>query len=380
MDIALKHITVRELYQGYSDGGSCGSVVGYGGKLNIRPEFQREFIYNEKMQRAVITSIVSGFPLNVMYWSVKEDGTYELLDGQQRTMSICRYVDGKFSHDMLFFENKPADIQQKILDYELMVYICNGTDSEKLKWFETINIAGLKLTEQELRNAIFAGPFVSDAKAKLSRPGQGGAAKGKPYINGEADRQEILETAIEWAALPHGWDVQAYMNEYAKAPNAKDLWLYFNAVIDWIEATFPRTDRKLLKGLPWGQIYIRFKDITYDDIQLQTLIDELSLDDDVTSQKGIIPYALAKEGKVLSAKDESGLSIRTFTEAQKRAKYKEQGGICPICQAQGCDKMQYELSEMEADHIKPWSKGGKTELSNCQMLCKFHNNEKKAKW
>lgn len=380
MDITLKEITIRDLFNGYVDNGDTGGVYGYGGKLNIRPSFQRAFVYPEKMQKAVITSILEGFPLNVMYWSVKNDGTYELLDGQQRTLSICRYLDGKFSHDMQFYENKPSDIQEKILSYKLMIYVCKGTDSEKLKWFETINIAGLKLTDQELLNAIYAGPFVQDAKAKLSRPGQGGAAKGKDYINGDVDRQAFMERAIQWIAYSKHWDVAMYMDKHAQDPNANELWLYYCAVIDWIESVFPATDKKLLKGQPWGELYVRFKDLSFDTSKLQSIIDELSEDDDVTHDGGIVQYALAKASGTIGPKDESGLSIRQFTPSQKKQLYARQKGICPVCAERGCEQTHYELSEMEADHIKPWSKGGKTEIANGQMLCKFHNNEKKAKW
>ena len=379
MKISPLTITVRDLFEGYVDSGDDG-VVGYGGLLDIRPSFQRAFIYPEKQQRAVIDSVLSGFPLNVMYWSVKEDGTYELLDGQQRTLSLCRFVDGKFSHDLSFFENKPSDIQEKILSYVLSIYVCEGTESEKLKWFETINIAGLKLTDQELRNAVYAGPWVSDAKRYFSRPGTGGAKMAADYVNGAADRQEIMEKAIEWAALPHLWDINEYMNRHAKDPNASDLWLYFNSVITWLETVFPKTEKKLLKGQPWGELYLRFKGKVFDSLALQDRIDELVLDDEVTSKKGVIRYVLAEAAGDLSPKDEAGLSLRSFTPAQKIAQWKAQSGVCPVCAARGMAKTVYALDEMEADHIKPWSKGGKTEMSNCQMLCKFHNNEKKAAW
>jgi Restriction endonuclease len=379
MKIKEKKITVRDLVEGYQDKGDDG-VVGYGGKLDIRPSFQRAFIYDERKQRAVIDTVINGFPLNLIYWSVADDGMYELLDGQQRTLSICRYVDGKFSHEFSYFENKPTDIQEKILSYELTIQICTGTPSEKLKWFETINIEGLKLTDQELRNATYAGPWVESAKHYLSRPGKGGAARAKDYVNGAADRQEVLERAIEWAALPHGWDVREYMDRHAKDPNANELWRYFSAVMDFAESTFPAVDKKLLKGQPWGALYLRYKDVVFDTARLQARIDDLMLDDDVTAKKGILNYVLAEQSGTLVAKDESGLSIRAFTPGQRLAKWKEQGGVCPVCAARGMSKTVYNLEEMEADHIKPWSKGGRTELSNCQMLCKFHNNEKKAAW
>ena len=384
MKITPKTITVRQLFEGYVDRGDDG-VVGYGGKLDIRPSFQRAFVYPEKQQRAVIDSVLSGFPLNAIYWSVKEDGTYELLDGQQRTLSLCRFVEGKFSHDLVYFENKPSDIQEKILSYELNIYVCEGTESEKLKWFETINIQGLKLTDQELRNAIFTGPWLSDAKRYFSQPGKGGAKMAADYVNGAADRQEILEEAIHWAAIPHGWDVQEYMNRHAKDPNAAELWLYFNQVVTWIQTVFPKTNKSLLKGQPWGEVYNRFKGyMAIDTVKLQERIDELVMDDEVSYgsrlKKGVVVYALAEQLGCITPKDQSGLNLRTFTPAQKLAQWELQKGVCPVCVARGMSKTVYTIDEMEADHIKPWSKGGKTELSNCQMLCKFHNNEKKAAW
>jgi len=197
MNIDLHEITVRDLVEGYHDDGE-GGVRGYGGKLDIRPPFQREFVYKDKQRDAVIETINNGFPLNVMYWAVRQDGTYEVIDGQQRTISAAQYVEGDYTLDGLYFFNLQDDQKERILDYELQVYVCDGTDSEKLAWFRVINIAGEKLTDQELRNAVYAGSWVSDAKRYFSRNGCPAQGKGSPYLNGSSIRQDYLETAIKW--------------------------------------------------------------------------------------------------------------------------------------------------------------------------------------
>ena len=202
MKIRLRRVTVRELVADYRDDGE-GGVFGYGGKLDIRPPFQREFIYKDKQRDAVIDSILKGFPLNVMYWADREDGTFEIIDGQQRTISIAQYVDGDFSLDRRYFHNLPSDTAERILGYELMVYVCTGTDSEKLEWFKTINIAGERLTNQELRNAVYSGPWVTDAKRYFSRTGGAAYQIGGDHLRGKAIRQEYLETAIKWASIHH---------------------------------------------------------------------------------------------------------------------------------------------------------------------------------
>jgi len=358
MDIELKEITVRELTNGYEDNNEDG-VVGFDGKLDIRPPYQREFVYNEKERNSVLDTLQKDFPLNVMYWAVREDGNYEVIDGQQRTISICQYVEGDFSIDGIGFYNLPNDKQSQILDYTLMVYFCSGTDSEKLAWFETINIAGKVLTKQELRNAVYSGSWVSDAKryfSKNSRP-----KIGDEYLSGSANRQEYLETAISWIS---DGKIEDYMSKNQHEPNATELWLYFQSVINWVKANFTKYRREM-KGIKWGILYNEFKDEKYDTNILEEQIATLMEDEDVGNKKGIYSYVLT--GK------EKHLNIRAFNDKQKREAYEKQKGICVEC------KEHFELNEMEADHIDPWYSGGKTDAENCQMLCREDNRRKGGK-
>ena len=363
MNIELKEITVRELTNSYKDNNDDG-VVGYGGKLDIRPPYQREFVYDVKERNAVINTLQKNFPLNVMYWAVRDASTssaqeLEVIDVQQRTISICQYVNGDYSIEGLAFHNLPKDKQVQILEYKLMVYFCSGTDSEKLDWFETINIAGKVLTEQELRNAVYSGSWVSDAKryfSKNSRP-----KIGDEYLNGSANRQEYLEKAIDW--ISEG-KIKEYMSKNQFEPNANELWLYFQSVINWVKVTFPKY-RKEMKGIEWGTLYNEYKNDKLDAKALEEEITQLMLDEDVSNKKGIYYFVLNRK--------ERHLSIRAFSEKQKREAYERQKGICVKC------GKKFELNEMEADHITPWHEGGKTSADNCQMLCKHDNRIKSGK-
>ncbi len=361
MKIKLIDLTVRELVDGYHDDGQDG-VRGYGGKLDIRPPFQREFIYGAKERNAVIDSILNGFPLNVMYWSDRGDGTYEIIDGQQRTISIAQYVAEKpgFSFEGLGFDNQQSDIKEKILNYELMVYVCSGTDSEKLAWFKVINIAGVKLSDQELRNAVYAGRWVSDAKRYFSRRGSAAAGVGADYLRGSAIRQEYLETAIKWISKDN---IEEYMRRHQHDENAKPLWEYFQSVIEWVEAVFPNY-RKSMKGVDWGSLYNKYKDCEIDPVEKEAEVETLLDDEEVTKESGIYPYVLTREAK--------HLNLRQFDARMKRRMYRKQNGICAICND------PFGLNEMEADHIRPWIDGGKTVEDNCQMLCRDCNREKAA--
>ena len=243
MKVELRNVPVRELVDSYQDDDD-GGVFGYGGKLDIRPPFQREFIYRDKERNAVIDSILKGFPLNVMYWADREDGTFEIIDGQQRTISIAQYVEGDFSFNNRYFHNLPSDKENLILEYELMVYVCTGTDSEKLEWFKTINIAGQKLTNQELRNAVYSGSWVSDAKRYFSRLGGAAYQIGNGHLRGSAIRQDYLETAIKWAS---GGDIEDYMGQHQHDDNATPLWEHFQRVIGWVESCF-ETRPRLMRG------------------------------------------------------------------------------------------------------------------------------------
>jgi len=361
MKIELKEITVRDLTNGYEDNQENG-VIGYGGKLDIRPPYQREFIYKDKQREAVIDTITKDFPLNVMYWAVREDGTFEVIDGQQRTISICQYIDGDFAFQNRYFHNLKADEKEKILNYTLMVYVCSGTESEKLEWFKTINIAGEKLTEQELRNAVYTGSWVSDAKRYFSKSGCVAYNIGSDYLNGSPIRQEFLETAIDW--ISEG-KIENYMATHQHDPNATALWLYFQSVITWVNATFTVKRKKFMKGIQWGLFYNKYKDVVFDTKAIEEETARLIADDEVEKKSGIYAYILTK--------DERYLGIRTFSDSVKQKVYENQKGICPIC------KNHFDISEMEGDHITPWVEGGKTIEENCQMLCKDDNRRKSSK-
>ena len=377
MTIQLVHIKIRDLFNGYHDNGLDG-VVAYGGKLDVRPAYQREFVYKPEQQQAVIDTVSKGYPLNVMYWADQGDGHYELIDGQQRTLSICTFLNNDFSCKGLFsipqsllFGSLTKDQQDKLLDYELTVYICDGNPSEKLEWFKTINIAGEELTDQELRNAVYAGPWVSDAKRYFSKTGCAAYGLGSKYLKGTAIRQDYLESVIYWygdQAMPK-IDIEECMMKHQHDPKAQDLWDYFQRVIEWVESLFP-TYRKEMKGLPWGIYYNRYHKNTYDPIALEQEIATLMADEDVTKKSGIYKYVLEK---AIGTIDPSVLGIRAFGDSQKRTIYEQQGGVCPHC------GKKFDYEEMEGDHITPWSKGGKTELANLQMLCQACNRRKSNK-
>lgn len=361
MKIVPLPLTVRQLAEGYRDDGE-GGVVGMGGKLDIRPPYQREFIYNDAKRNAVIETVRQGFPLNVMYFADREDGTYEVMDGQQRIISLCQYVTGAFSLDYRYFHNLTEDEQKQVLDYELLVYACAGTDSQKLAWFRTINIAGEELLDQELRNAIYHGPWLSDAKRWFSRTGGPAAQLGQGYVRGTPIRQDLLEKALEWVVLRDGLEeVEEYMSTHQHDPNATDLWSYYRQVLEWAQSTFPVV-RKEMTSVDWGALYHEHGQSFPDGQELEERVAELMMDDDVTKKAGIYAYVL--DGK------ERHLNIRAFTPAQRREAYERQKGICPVCNE------HFTLAEMEADHITPWHEGGKTVADNCRMLCREDNRRK----
>ena len=362
MKIEMKKITVRDLVEDYHDDGE-GGVRGYGGKLDIRPPFQREFVYGAKQRDAVIETINKGFPLNVMYWATHQDGTYEVIDGQQRTISVAQYVIGDYSRDGRYFHNLQDDEQEQILNYALQVYVCEGTASEKLAWFKIINIAGAELTDQELRNAVYAGPWVSDAKRYFSRPNSPAYAVGSKYLTGSPIRQDYLQTAIRWVK-DGDQTIEEYMGAHQHDPIAASLWDHFQSVINRVEAIFPKY-RKPMKGVDWGGLYDRLCNESLDPEQLEPKVASLMMDDDVTKQAGIYPYLLTGE--------EKHLNIRAFSAAMKQGAFERQDGICVLCEK------PFKMSAMEGDHILPWSKGGKTNTGNCQMLCKPCNRSKSNK-
>lgn len=360
MKIELKEITIREVAENYVNDNEEG-VIGFNGKLNIRPKYQREFIYKDKQRNAVIETVRKDFPLNVMYWVKNKDDTYEVMDGQQRTISICEYISGKFSLKYQYFHNLEKEEQEQILNYKLMVYFCEGTDKEKLDWFKTINIAGEKLADQELRNAIYTGEWLSDAKKYFSKTDCPAYKIGKDYMKGSPIRQDYLETVISWISNGR---IEEYMAEYQHKPNANELWLYFQSVINWVNTTFSNY-RKEMKGVQFGILYNEFKDEQIDSNKIEIEITKLMKDEDVTKKSGIYEYVLTRKEKYLN--------IRTFTLNQKRETYEKQNGICTKC------KEHFKIEEMESDHIIPWHEGGKTTAENCQMLCKNDNRIKSGK-
>jgi len=361
MKIELKEITIRELTEGYQDNADEG-VVGYGGRLDIRPPYQREFIYKDKQRDAVIDTVTKDFPLNVMYWAVKEDGNFEIIDGQQRTISICQYVKGDFAFDFFYFHNLQNDEKEQILNYKLMVYFCEGTDSEKLQWFKTINIAGEKLTDQELRNAVYSGSWVTDAKRYFSKNGCVAYEIGNDYLNGSPIRQDYLETAIKWISNGH---IEVYMGNHQHDQNASPLWIYFQSVITWVQSTFTVKRKRFMKGVDWGTLYNKYKDCKYNTAEIEAETAKLIAADDVENKKGIYSYILTR--------DERYLGIRAFSDSMKQKVYEQQKGICPIC------NQHFEIEQMEGDHIIPWKDGGKTEEANLQMLCKMDNRRKSGR-
>lgn len=375
MDIVPVKISVRDLTSGYVDNAENG-VVAFGGKLDVRPAYQREFVYKDAQRDAVIHTMRKGYPLNTMYWAVRDDGTFEVMDGQQRTISIGQYVTGDFTVDGRGFRNLQDDEQQQILDYELTVYHCTGTDSDKLEWFKVINIAGEELSEQEIRNAVYHGPWVTDAKKRFSKNGCAASAIAKDYLSGEMIRQKWLETAVKWIS---GGKVEDYMAAHQHDPTAIELWNYFQSVIEWVKTTFP-SHYKEMKGLPWGPLYDKYGTDKLDPVALDADIKRLRADVAVENNKGIYEYLLGSEN------DPKLLAIRVFDDRTKVVAYEQQTqkakadgeSNCPLC-AIGHDANKtriYDPTEMDADHVTAWSNGGATDLDNCEMLCITHNRAK----
>lgn len=373
MKITSKNVTIRELTENYRDDND-GGVYAYNGRLCVRASFQREFVYSPKQRDLVIDSVYNGLPLNLMYWSLSGDDRYELIDGQQRTISICQYVTGGFPINIngndRFFHNLTPEEQDMILNYPLLIELCDGTDKEKLDWFRRINMPGAVLTNQELLNATYTGPWLADAKNYFSKRNCVAGQMADGYIKGNPIRQDYLEKALSWIAdsqgLPSG---QMYMASHQHEIDANELWIYFQSVINWARTLFPEKRKGITDVQEWGILYNKYRDITYNSNTLKNELQTFILDDDVTSNSGIIPYILSSRTKA----DEKSLSIRAFSAGQKIKAYERQGGICPIC------GKHFELDEMQGDHIVPWSQGGHTTDDNLQMLCKRCNAEKAAK-
>lgn len=376
-------ITIREICDGFVYNELEGKgLFGLSGKLTIQPEYQRNYIYADgKRDVAVVESILKGYPLGLIYFVKVDDDKYEVLDGQQRITSFGRYVTNKFAvkdeNGMeQIFTGIASDKQKKILDTELTIYICEGEESEIKEWFKTINIAGVPLSEQELNNAIFSGPFVTLAKEEFSNSQNANVQKWSAYIRGSVNRQHFLEQALDWVSKGKITD---YMSRHRFDDNINELKTYFNSVIDWVSTTFIDIESEMC-GLEWGRLYEEHRKKGYDPKKVSAQVQELYGDPYVKNRRGIFEYILG------GMKDTKLLEVRVFDDATKKSVYKTQTkdaeakdhSNCPLC-AIGHDSNKskiWKINEMDADHVTAWSKGGATDIKNCQMLCKTHNRAK----
>lgn len=387
MKTELKMYTVKELCEGFEYNELEGKgLFGLNGKLTIQPEYQRNYIYADgKKDVAVIDSILKGYPLGLIYFNKVGDEQYEVLDGQQRITSIGRFLTNKFAIKLnsleQIFKGLADDLQTKILNYELLVYVCEGEESEIKKWFETINIAGEPLNSQELLNAIYSGPFVTAAKTVFSNSQNTNINKWSAYINGNVIRQEYLEVALNWISSKHNQSISEYMSVHRQDLNIQEMKLYFDTIIDWINNTFDKVTPQM-KGLEWNRLYEEYHLKPYNKADLNALVNKLLSDEYVTDKKGVYEYALSGQSPDLVKL----LNIRVFEKKDKQKAYDRQTKLaqekgcsnCPVC-AHGNNSNKskiWKITEMDADHVSAWSKGGATDLSNCEMLCKSHNRAK----
>jgi hypothetical protein len=387
MKTDLEEYTVDQVVDGFVFNELEGKgLFGLSGKLVIQPEYQRHYIYGDgKKDVAVIDSLLKGYPLGLIYFNVDDvNDQLGVLDGQQRITSIGRFRTGKFAIKVggkeQVFSSLSPDHQKRILESKLLVYHCEGTETEIQEWFKTINIAGIPLNNQELLNAIYSGPFVTAAKAEYSNSNNANMQKWQSYVKGNPKRQEILEAALKWIASSEGETIDAYLAKHRMDTDIKGLETYFTSVIDWISSVFIRSPDREMGGLEWGRLYETYHSSAYNAAQVDQAVDRLRADEDVKSAKGIYEYVLGGQT------DTQLLDVRVFDDKTKRVGYETQTqeaeakGIsnCPLC-AQGTDNNStriYKLNEMEADHVTAWSKGGATDLKNLTMLCQTHNRSK----
>jgi 5-methylcytosine-specific restriction endonuclease McrA len=387
VDTELKRYSVEQLLDGFVFNELEGKgLYGLAGELVIQPEYQRHYIYGDgKRDVAVIDSVLKGYPLGLIYFNVDSaSDKLEVLDGQQRITSLGRFVTGKFAIKVAgkeqVFSSLPKDDQQKLLSSELLIYHCEGTETEIKEWFQTINIAGVPLNKQELLNAIYSGPFITKAKAEYSNSNNANMQKWRSYVKGDPKRQEILEEALGWLASSQGASIDAYLAQHRHDTEITALQTYFTSVIDWIGSVFIRPPDKEMRGLEWGRLYETYHTKAYNASEIDKAVDRLRADEAVKSAKGIYEYLLG--GKI----SPQLLDIRLFEDRTKRTGYERQtqkakaAGVanCPLC-ALGSDSNKtriYKPSEMDADHVTAWSKGGSTDLRNLTMLCQTHNRAK----
>lgn len=376
-------ITVKDLCEGFVYNELEGrGLYGLSGTLTIQPEYQRNYIYADgKRDVAVIESVLKGYPIGLIYFNQVSDDKLEVLDGQQRITSLGRYVTNRFAvkdeNGMeQYFDGIAANKQAKILETKLLIYECEGTESEIKEWFKTINIAGIPLNNQELRNAVYSGPFVTHGKEEFSNSQNAYVQKWSAYIKGSADRQAFLERALDWVSRDNIGD---YMSRHRYDDNIKELKTYFNTVIDWVSAVFIDVEREMC-GLEWGRMYEQYHKKAYDPAKVSAELHQLYGDSYVKNRRGIFEYILG------GCVDTKLLNVRVFDDATRKSVYKTQTDVakekdesnCPLC-AIGHDANKnriWNLSEMDADHVTAWSKGGATDVKNCQLLCKTHNRAK----
>lgn len=385
MKTDLHEYTVAEVIEGFVYNELEGKgLFGLGGKLVIQPEYQRNYIYNDgKRDVSVIESLLKGYPIGLIYFNVVGDHL-EVLDGQQRITSVGRFVTGKFAIRVdgkeQTFSSLPVEAQEKIVKGQLLVWHCEGAEKEIKDWFQTINIAGIPLNPQEVLNAIYSGPFITQAKAEFSNSQNANMLKWSSYIKGDPKRQEVLAVALAWVSASSGVTVDAYLSTHRGDKDITGLKNYFNAVIDWIGSVFTRSPDKEMRGLEWGRLYEEYHNQSYNAAALDADVDALLGDPSVGKKKGIYEYLLG--GK----KDPRLLEIRLFDDKTKAAAYqrqtkraKETGeSNCPLCAVgDNVNKTRiYKLNEMDADHVDAWANGGSTDLDNCEMLCVPHNRAK----
>jgi hypothetical protein len=384
MDTILRtDITIGDICQGFIYNEYEGKgLYGLNGKLTIQPEFQRNYIYNDgKKDVAVVESILKGYPLGLIYFVEVEDNKYEVLDGQQRITSFGRFVTNKFAIKdktgmQQYFSGLASNLQDKIMKTPLTIYICKGEESEIKEWFRTINIVGVPLNDQELLNAIYSGPFVTKAKEKFSNSQNANVQKWSAYILGDVNRQEILKTALDWVSKG---ETDTYMSKHRYDNNINELSTYFDSVIEWVSTVFIDVEPSM-RGREWGKLYEKFHLNAYDSNKISERVQYLLGDPQVQDKKGIYEFILDGE------KDYKLINIRVFDDLTKKTVYKKQTdeairkgmSNCPICSSSNNNNKNriYKLNEMDADHVTAWSKGGSTDVSNCEMLCKTHNRAK----
>ena len=378
--------TVADLCKGFTYNELEGKgLFGLDGRLTIQPEYQRHYIYNDgKRDVAVIESLLKGYPIGLIYFNRTADGRFEVLDGQQRITSFGRFVTGKFAindeaGNVQYFSGLPEEQCLRILQSPLLIYECEGEEKEIKEWFKTINIVGIPLKEQELLNAIYSGEFVNAAKRVFSNSQNAETQKWSHYIKGDVKRQDYLAEALKWICDSKEMSVDAYMSQHRRDTTTGELESYFRSVIDWVSTTFTMVEHDMC-GLEWGRLYETYHTTPYSIDHVTSRVKALQADESVRCPRNIYEYVLGGET------DKKLLDIRIFEESAKRTAYKrqteqaEKKGIsnCPLC-ALGDNANRtriYKLSEMDADHVTAWSKGGVTSIENCEMLCKTHNRSK----